>query len=435
MTKSEVNKLIKLNELNRSRWIFALILSLAWLPFRATAQTTNSRPAPGRYLVILETSRAMGHRSDGTIKTAANLVFSGMYGQIRQGDTIGVWTYNKDLYTGRLPLQRWSTLEQRDVCSAILNFIKSQKYEGQPAFSSARPPLEKVIKDSESITVILISSGEEKMSGTPFDEQINQLYDNWREEQQKSRMPFVTVLRAKRGTIIGYSVTPAPWQVEMPAWPAEPVAKVTGPLAPPKVQASAVPPLIVTGKKPKPTETTNTTETTAPTSGNLNLPASNPPAKVIPVTPAEPASSEPPVAVSSPGPAANPAAETAHPEPKSEGPPQTPPHPPEPTPSLVKEPVVSAPTDSPDATPSAASASSVSNSGPAAAAQIPPPPPQDISTAATTPANGLLSNKSIWIAGLGVLVLAGITLVALNRRPRSQPISLITHSLEREKES
>src|ERR1051325_3072999 len=213
-----------------------------FLALPALSQTNISRPAPRRYLFIVETSRSMGHRSDGTIKTVANLLFSGMYGQIRQGDTIGVWTYNKELYTGRLPLQRWSTLEQRDVCSAILNFIKSQKYDSQPAFSSVRPPLENVIKDSEFITVVLVSSGEEKMLGTPFDDQMNQLYDNWREEQQKSRMPFVTVLRAKRGTIIGYSVTPSPWQVEFPAWPAEPaVAKnvVPEPL-PPKTQPPAV---------------------------------------------------------------------------------------------------------------------------------------------------------------------------------------------------
>src|SRR5690349_15803827 len=94
-----------------SRLIFGALTLLA-LP--VWSQTNSLRVAPGRYLLVVETSRSMNHRSEGTIKTLANILFSGMVGQIQQGDTIGVWTYNKDLYTGRLPLQRWSKLEQRE---------------------------------------------------------------------------------------------------------------------------------------------------------------------------------------------------------------------------------------------------------------------------------------------------------------------------------
>src|ERR1051325_661111 len=363
-----------------------------FLALPALSQTNISRPAPRRYLFIVETSRSMGHRSDGTIKTVANLLFSGMYGQIRQGDTIGVWSYNKELYTGRLPLQRWSTLEQRDVCSAILNFIKSQKYDSQPAFSSVRPPLENVIKDSEFITVVLVSSGEEKMLGTPFDDQMNQLYDNWREEQQKSRMPFVTVLRAKRGTIIGYSVTPTPWQIEIPAWPVEPVVKaVEQPRPPPKTQPSTIPPLIFSGKKSKPAEPTNSTDIVTPELGNSNVAASNPSPTLISRAPAESAT---PQKLST-----NPPAETALLERKIERPADPPPHPLEPRPTLIKEPLVTV------TPPSAADTSSASNTLPAAAQQKSAAPSEEISTAITAPQNGFLSNKVIWLVALGVLAL------------------------------
>jgi len=156
---------------------------------------------------------------------------------------------NQELYTGRMPLRRWSTPLQHEIVSDTLDFFKSQKYEKQPGFSSVRPALDKVIKDSEFITVVLISSGEEAITGTPFDDKINELYKGWKVDQEKTKMPFVTVLRAKRGTITGYTAVPVPWQVEIPPWPANPIAKAaeTNPSA--SSQPSTVQSLIVTGKK------------------------------------------------------------------------------------------------------------------------------------------------------------------------------------------
>src|SRR5580765_6381266 len=150
---------------------------------------------------MVERHHAIGHRSDATLKTITSLLYSGFSRQIKQGDTLGVWTYNQQLYAGRMPLQRWSTPLQHEIVSATLDFFKGQKYEKQPVFSSVRPALDKVIKDSEFITIVLISSGEEVMSGTPFDDKINELYKTWKVDQEKTKMPFITVLRAKRGTI------------------------------------------------------------------------------------------------------------------------------------------------------------------------------------------------------------------------------------------
>src|SRR5262249_36925396 len=62
-----------------------------------------------RFLLIVETSRPMHRNSDATIKTVTSLLYSGFSHQIKQGDTLGIWTYNQQLYAGRIPLQRWST--------------------------------------------------------------------------------------------------------------------------------------------------------------------------------------------------------------------------------------------------------------------------------------------------------------------------------------
>jgi hypothetical protein len=432
MRKRELSTLNEPNLSNKATSFWLVILALMLSACPGWSQTNVSRAVPGRYLFIIETSHPMSRRSDGVIKTVGSVLLSEMGGQIRQGDSIGAWTYSQELQTGRLPLQKWSKMEEHDVVSAILDFVKKQKYDKPPAFSSVRPALEKVIKDSALITVILISSGEETMVGTPFDDQINALYKTWREEQEKAHMPLVTVLRAKRGTIVSYSVTPSPWQVDIPAWP-EPVAK-TEPPVPSKALPSTASPLIFTGKKPKPTETTNSPEVIPATSANAS-PTISTPAPNTTNVPVEPIVSDPSPAITSPKPPTNSIPAVNIVERKVEQLSETVQHPAETAPIASNEPPVTNQTLKPEtASPVIADPSSPPNPAPVEVSQNPAPPSQDVSAGVATPNNSPLSNKLVWLAGVAVLGLASVVFVVLARRPRSEPISLITRSLEREKE-
>jgi len=101
-------------------------------------------------------------------------------------------------------------------------FLTEQKYENRASLDKVLPAMEGIIKDSEFITVILISDGDQKIHGTPFDDRINHFYKLWQGEQKAARMPFVTVLRARNGSITDHSVNSAPWPVEcrpcLPSW-------------------------------------------------------------------------------------------------------------------------------------------------------------------------------------------------------------------------
>jgi hypothetical protein len=369
----------------------------------------------------------MGHRSDATTKAVGSLLYSGFNHQIKQGDTLGIWTYNQQLYAGRVPLRRWSAPLQHEIVSDTVDFLKTQKYQKQPAFSSIRPAIDKVIKDSEFITIVLISSGD-AISGTPFDDKINELYKNWKLDQEKAKMPFITVLRAKRGTITGYAAVPVPWQVEIPAWPAEPVITNAAPpavaISPPKVQPAPVQALIFTGKKSKPAETTNSSEavSTTPESASPTPTAASTTAAIAPAV------AEPPHAILE-RPPTTAAPDTTVIEGKvrqSEAP------------QRASDPALSTPLPlSPIAKPETPSSplaknSNASNPAPAETGQKSTPPPQDVSAGLAIPTNTLLSNKIIWLAALAVLGITCAILIALSRRPRSEHISLITHSLEHE---
>ena len=219
-------------------------------PLRAQTNATKAAHAPDRYLLIVETSKSMQRRADAVLGSVWYLLGSGLNGQFRDGGTLGVWTFNQDLSAGILPLQTWSSSAQKDITQRTITFLKGQKYEKRANFDEVAPALSRVIEASEFITVILISSGDFKMRGTPFDDRINAAYEQFREQQQKARMPFVTVLRARHGQVVDYIVNTPPWPLQVPRLPELERHKSIEALR--NAPSATVPPLIVSGKKPQP---------------------------------------------------------------------------------------------------------------------------------------------------------------------------------------
>lgn len=242
--------------------IFLMLLAPA-LP----AQTNAPQQPSGRFLFVVDTSSAMRRRAPAVQKAVENLLRSSMSAQLRAGDTVGVWTFNEELYTGRFPLQRWSPELTETVASNVVAFLKAQPYQKQSHYEVVAPALERIVKDSYKLTVLLVTDGDEKITGTPFDRQIAGAFAEKFKEQQKARLPFITVLRVSRATYVNASVNLAPWPVEFPAFPPDPKIAGAPKPKPPEIQPAprpAVPPLMVIGQKPELTAGTNapTTPTT-----------------------------------------------------------------------------------------------------------------------------------------------------------------------------
>ena len=205
----------------------------------------------------------MRRYAEGTRVALQKLFLSGMNGQLHEGDTIGIWTFNEDLYSGRYPLQLWKEKSQKSLAAGIDGFLQHQSFEKQSHLEKVMPTLFRLVKESEKITIVLVSNGDAKMVGTPFDRNINQIYESSRDALEKLHDPFLTVLRAQRGAWIGYSVTWSPWPVEFPRFLPEPQKPVELPMAEVKMESKPEPkPLIVIGKKPEPPTPTAASQTT-----------------------------------------------------------------------------------------------------------------------------------------------------------------------------
>ena len=258
---------------------FAMLICGALSVLPLGAQTNPPPDRSSRFLFIVDTSSAMRRRAPAVEKAVENLLHSGMAAQLAAGDTVGVWTFDEQLYAGRFPLQLWSPERAELVSSNVVAFLKSQRYQKQGSrFEVVVPALQRIVQESSRLTILLVSDGDEKIYGTPFDRQIEGAFANKFKDQQKARMPFITVLRSMRGQFRNAIVNLAPWPVEFPEFPPEPKiveAPKPKPPEPKPAPRPVVPSLILIGKKPEPPIATNTIAiASTPTT------ATNPPVKV-----------------------------------------------------------------------------------------------------------------------------------------------------------
>ena len=455
------------------------LIALTPCPLHAQAEATKAPLPSNRYLLVVETSRSMQRRADGVLQTVRDLLRSGLGGQLRRGDTLGIWTYNESLQAGRFPLQTWSPATQNDITLRTLAFLRGQKYDKQAGFDKVLPALSGVVKASPRITVILISSGDEKIHGTPFDDRINAFCQKWHDAQQKVRMPFVTVFRGQDGQIADFSLNTPPWPVQMPLRPQEVQSADTVqsklPDATRTAPPSTVPPLIISGKKtqpeaaptPKPEpsgvnaqapipalEATNGSNSLTPNpptptaqqaqiakpesapplpnKASADLPPMPPPATKPVPGPKSEATQGPETKAAAPVPATT-EATSAVPPPTSELIP-TPLEPPKTSPASEPEPAL-APAPGPavpamqEVSPGPSASDTDAASAPLRASSVPVVPTQ---TATAVPAETLASHASLWIAGVVLAGVASSFVFLLRRRAHAtHGASLITQSFER----
>ncbi len=138
---------------------------------------------------------------------------------------------------------------------------------------------------SDTITIFIISTGDGKMKGTPFDAEINALYRQSIKDMKGRRMPIVTVLQARAGKVLHYTENALPWPVVMP----EPLLTLNTPRTFPPVSA------------PKKSPATNPPVVKAPVITPPPVPPTIPAAQIPNSTPA-PVTPAPTVVATAPAP-------------------------------------------------------------------------------------------------------------------------------------
>jgi hypothetical protein len=245
-----------------------------------------------RFLLIFDTSAMMKKCLPTTQVAVKKLFFSMMNGQLQPGDTIGVWTFAKDVVPGRFPLQQWQPENAATIASNITAFVESQRYRKSTDFEATMLLLSAIVQDSDRLTVLIFCDGDGEINHTPFDDAINKIFEKNRRPLQKALQPFVIVLRSQTGVYAGYTVNSAAGPVDFPQFPPIPQApEATLPNPPPALAPVVVAPsLIIIG-------TNVGTNLPPPASPVPKLEMTNSPPSVAPTNPVAETSNTPPETV------------------------------------------------------------------------------------------------------------------------------------------
>src|SRR5271168_4267774 len=126
-----------------SRLLFAAALFLAALPCPADDAPTMAR-RENRFLFIVDTSSAMRGYSNAVVQSVAGLLASDMRGELRQGDTIGLWLYNDQL-DPQYPMQLWSKADKGAIVDEMAAFLRGRRYERLAHLDKVMPALNQLI--------------------------------------------------------------------------------------------------------------------------------------------------------------------------------------------------------------------------------------------------------------------------------------------------
>jgi len=258
-------------------------LLLAWFGGMAIVPGLPAQPAArkldNRFLLVFDTSAEMKHRVAAVQNTLNTILATSANGQLHSNDSIGVWTFDQQLETGQFPLQRWNPDHAAQVLSNINTFVVGRRYTKKTTFDALMPLVNQVVGGSERLTVVIFCDGYGEMNGTPYDQGVNQLFQQRQGERQKAQQPVVIVLHSQLGQFVDCVVSFPPQPVSFPEFPPLPVPPPAPKVVPPPPRA-VVPPLIIIGtpvtNRPPPPAPPVPEPVPAPLPTNAPLPAANP---------------------------------------------------------------------------------------------------------------------------------------------------------------
>ena len=275
-----MNKLTDWNNYLRCGRLAAVLLAVIFLIPALRAQPTE-QTVQSRFLFIFDTSKSIKPRFEAVEKTLDTMLATSLSGELHSGDSMGVWTFGQSLQTKGFPLQSWNPDAAVNIASNLVRFVGKQPYAKSTRFEALQPTLNRVVQNSERLTVLIFCDGEGKISGTPYDDAINQALQEKLAEQKKARQPFVIILRSQLGQYVGCTLGLPPALLNYPPFPPLPLPP---PPAPKPTNTPPVPvvvgqPLIIIGKKPSasvPTSVTNAPPAAMPEKAAAPVPKTAP---------------------------------------------------------------------------------------------------------------------------------------------------------------
>lgn len=183
-----------------------MVLATAWAGTNKPAP--KPQPPPGnRFLFVVETSTSSARLEHGGRQAVFDLIYSGMEGRMRGGDTYGIWTFSETVTAGAYPMQIWQPKEALNQASQAGRFLKTRTYEKEGKLEPVFKQLSAVLRVARDVNVILVTDGTSPVQGTPFDQMINAQFATNAVQVRETKKPLIATLTARNGQFTAAEVT------------------------------------------------------------------------------------------------------------------------------------------------------------------------------------------------------------------------------------
>ena len=183
-------------------WLAVMAGLLATTPALPAADSTQ----PARFLLVFETSHALKKNLPAIEQEIAKLFAANFQYEIQSGDDLAVWTVDESLHTGGFPLASWTPTDAGMEAKQLDDFLDHQKFARHASLEALQPVLNRVVKNSERLTVIIFCDSQSRLTGTPYDSGVNGIITNAAAKYKGGVAPFILVLRSYQGEYLGCSV-------------------------------------------------------------------------------------------------------------------------------------------------------------------------------------------------------------------------------------
>ncbi len=177
-----------------SRCLLALMFALV-----VCAQESEESPPQYHFVFIVDTSISMADRKSAVLSAMRDLCRSSFAGQIEDGDVIDVWTCDTPKDPDPFDPLLWFARRGGAISIRAGEYVSSKKFHRGGHITPALAELTAVLPTTTGLMVIVLTDGEEPISGFSFDAELNQEVAKVRRDAAKTKRPIMVALSAVDG--------------------------------------------------------------------------------------------------------------------------------------------------------------------------------------------------------------------------------------------
>jgi hypothetical protein len=176
-------------------------------------------PPQYHFVFIVDTSISMADRKAAVLSAMRDLCRSSFSGQIEDGDVIDVWTCETPTDPDAFSPILWFARRGGAISLHTSEYISEKRFHRGGRLAEPLAQLAPALTNTTGFLAVLLTDGEEPISGFSFDSDLNQEMAKVRREATKARKPIIVALSAVDGEWSDWKVKVGTEHPDLPRLP------------------------------------------------------------------------------------------------------------------------------------------------------------------------------------------------------------------------